>query len=168
MSNTGVHENMRQDQPIFSGIPMELEEMKDRLDLVNTLPKNAQIVTLEHARASLDEAQRILSVLQSMSDEAHDLTDELELVLETLPMNHPHVAEVAEQLAQLVHQWQSSVSRLEGLGARIVSIDPGRIDWYGVVDHHVALFSWHTGEEDIEWYYHVDEGFSCRKPLIEA
>jgi hypothetical protein len=103
-----------------------------------------------------------------MSDEAHDLTNELELLLDQYPMTHPHVMEVAEHLGQLVAQWQGNVARLESVGARIVSMDPGRLEWYGVVDRRMALFSWAVGEVDIEWYYRMEEGFPSRKPLIEA
>ena len=107
-------------------------------------------------------------VRQAMSDEAHDLTDELELLLDRYKMTHPHVLEVAEHLGQLVSQWQGNVARLDSIGARIVSMDPGRLEWYGVVDHQMALFSWAVGESDIEWYYRMEEGFPARKPLIEA
>jgi len=147
---------------------MALEELSLEADLPYPLPDGARVVTIEEARASLPEAQNVLMVLQAMSDEAHDLTNELELLLEGYSMTHPHVLEVAEHLGTLVNQWQASVARLESIGARIVSMDPGRLEWYGVVDHRMALFSWAVGEADIEWYYRMEEGFPSRKPLIEA
>ena len=156
------------DQPSFSGLPMELDELSPDADLPYPLPEGAMVVTIEQARASLTEASNVLMVLQAMSDEAHDLTDELELLLDRYPMTHPHVMEVAEHLGQLVTQWQANVERLESVGARIVSMEPGRLEWYGVVDHRMALFSWAVGEIDIEWYYRMEEGFPSRKPLIEA
>ena len=156
------------DQPSFSGLPMEINELSTDEELPYPLPDGATVVTIEQARASLKEASSVLMVLQAMSDEAHDLTNELELLLDQYPMTHPHVMEVAEHLGQLVAQWQANVERLESVGARIVSMDPGRLEWYGVVDHRMALFSWAVGEEDIEWYYRMEEGFPSRKPLIEA
>ena len=156
------------DQPLYSGLPMELEELSPDADMPYPLPDGAVVVTIEQARSSLPEAQNVLVMLQAMSDEAHDLTDELELLLDRYPMTHPHVIEVAEHLGELVHQWQANVARLEAVGARIVSMDPGRLEWYGVVDHRMALFSWAVGEADIEWYYRMEEGFPSRKPLIEA
>jgi len=147
---------------------MELDELSPEAALPYPLPEGALVVTIEQARASLPEASNVLMVLQAMSDEAHDLTNELELLLDRYTMTHPHVVEVAEHLGQLVTQWQASVARLESIGARIVSMDPGRLEWYGVVDHRVALFSWAVGEADIEWYYRMEEGFPSRKPLIEA
>ena len=147
---------------------MELDELSPEAALPYPLPEGAIVVTIEQARASLPEASNVLMVLQAMSDEAHDLTNELELLLDRYTMTHPHVMEVAEHLGQLVTQWQASVARLESIGARIVSMDPGRLEWYGVVDHRMALFSWAVGEADIEWYYRMEEGFPSRKPLIEA
>ena len=147
---------------------MELDELSPEAALPYPLPEGALVVTIEQARASLPDASNVLMVLQAMSDEAHDLTNELELLLDRYSMTHPHVMEVAEHLGQLVTQWQASVARLESIGARIVSMDPGRLEWYGVVDHRMALFSWAVGEADIEWYYRMEEGFPSRKPLIEA
>ena len=156
------------DEPLYSGLPMELDELSPEAALPYPLPEGALVVTIEEARASLPEANNVLMVLQAMSEEAHDLTNELELLLDRFSMTHPHVMEVAEHLGQLVTQWQASVARLESIGARIVSMDPGRLEWYGVVDHRMALFSWAVGETDIEWYYRMEEGFPSRKPLIEA
>ena len=148
------------DEPLYSGLPMELDELSPEAALPYPLPEGALVVTIEQARASLPEASNVLMVLQAMSDEAHDLTNELELLLDRYTMTHPHVMEVAEHLGQLVTQWQASVARLESIGARIVSMDPGRLEWYGVVDHRMALFSWAVGEADIEWYYRMEEGLS--------
>ncbi|MDA0925063.1 MAG: DUF2203 family protein [archaeon] len=156
------------DQPSYSGLPMELDELSPDEPIPYPLPDGAVVVTIESARASLSEASSVLMVLQAMSDEAHDVTDELEMLLDRFPMTHPHVMEVAEHLGQLVAQWQANVARLESVGARIVSMEPGRLEWYGVVDRRMALFSWAVGEEDIEWYYRMEEGFPSRKPLIEA
>ena len=157
-----------EDEPFYSGLPMPLEDLSPEATLPDPLPEGARVVTIEEARASLPEAQNVLMVLQAMSDEAHDLTNELELLLDRYTMTHPHVLEGAEHLGGLVTQWQGNGARLEGIGARIVSMDPGRLEWYGVVDHRMALFSWAVGEADIEWYYRMEEGFPSRKPLIEA
>ena len=47
-------------------------------------------------------------------------------------------------------------------------LDPGRLEWYGVVDEQLVLYSWAQGEEDIEWYHETNSSFFSRKPLIEA
>ena len=55
---------------------MALEELSPEADLPYPLPDGAR-VRPSRKRASLPEAQNVLMVLQAMSDEAHDLTNEL-------------------------------------------------------------------------------------------
>ena len=56
------------------------------------------------------------------------------------------------------------VSDMESLGTHVVSLDPGRLQWFGVVDARVVAFGWQEGEEDIEWYHDVSEGFRRANP----
>ena len=55
---------------------MELDALSPEAILPYPLPEGAMVVTIEEARSSLVEASNVLMVLQAMSDEAHDLTDE--------------------------------------------------------------------------------------------
>ena len=149
----------------FSGRPMEITALLDTDPMLAHLPSDAIILAIEGARESLPLASKLLIDLQVM----HMMLIKLKkvLLLETLNPNHEHV-EVAEQLAQLVTHWQSVTSRVEATGTRIACLEPGRLEWYGVVDQHLALYSWRFGEEDIEWYHPIDASFLARKPLIEA
>ena len=83
------------DEPQYSGLPMELNELSAEEILPYPLPDGAVVVTIEQARATLPEARNVLMVLQAMSDEAHDLTNELELLLDRYAMTHPHVLELS-------------------------------------------------------------------------
>ena len=154
-------------EPLFSGQPMMLEDLHhdehERLDI-----ENLSILSIEQVRDSLAYVERLLSTLQAIVDEAHDMTEEIEILLETFPPEHPQVVEMSELLGGLVAHWQQTVAKIEKQGARVAGLDPGRIEWFGVIDNQLMLYSWTCGESDIEWYYGVDEGFSSRKPLIEA
>ena len=152
----------------FSGRPMEITSLSDTDPMLAHLPSDAIILAIEGARESLPLASKLLIDLQVMNDEAHDLCEELEVLLETLNPNHEHVSEIAEYLAKLVSQWQQTADNLESTGTRVACLEPGRLEWYGVVDGNLSLFSLTMGEEDIEWYHAVDAGFNARKPLIEA
>ena len=110
----------------------------------------------------------LLIQLQSISDSAADLTDELDIILESYDSNHNHVTELADYLASMIHEWHQAVDLLEKTGAKMACLDPGRLEWYGVVDEQLVLYSWTQGEEDIEWYHSIDSSFIARKPLIEA
>ena len=71
-------------EPLFSGQPMLLEDLNeddfDRLDL-----ENLSILSIEQVRESLPFVERQLATLQAIVDEAHDMTEEIEILLESLP-----------------------------------------------------------------------------------
>ena len=153
--------------PPLAGQPMSRGDLLDEMSLL-ALPEDGMIVTIDEARAELKVAQRHLYTLQALQDEAHDLTEELEILVDGLSPTDPHVVEVADQLGRLVHEWQHLTDQMSKLGARIAGFEPGLLEWYGVVDGHLVMYSWCQGEEDIEWWYPIDAGLSGRRPLVEA
>ena len=153
--------------PPLAGQPMSISELPDEMALLG-LPDGSKVVTIDEARNELPLARKLLQSLQALQDEAHDLTEELEILVEQLPPHHEHVAEVAEQLGNLVKEWQDIGDRLENLGARVAGFDPGHLEWHGVVDGYLVLYSWCEGEEDIEWWHPLDTGINGRRPLVEA
>ena len=68
------------DLPFFTGRPMDVCSLVDEEDALRELPKGAQIVSIEDARKNLPKVTRMLAELQAMSDVAHDLTEELEVL----------------------------------------------------------------------------------------
>jgi len=153
--------------PPLAGQPMSISELLDEMALL-ALPDGTRVVTIDEARNELPMAIRLLNNLQSLQDQAHDLTEELEILVEALPPHHEHVAEVADQLGNLVKEWQGLGDRLESTGANIAGFNPGHLEWHGVVDGHLVLYSWCEGEDDIEWWHPMDTGINGRRPLVEA
>tara|TARA_B100001758_G_C18318312_1_gene561791 strand:- start:375 stop:857 length:483 start_codon:yes stop_codon:yes gene_type:complete len=153
--------------PPLAGQPMSISELLDEMALL-ALPDGTRVVTIDEARNELPMAIRLLNNLQSLQDQAHDLTEELEILVEALPPHHEHVAEVADQLGNLVKEWQGIGDRLESTGANIAGFNPGHLEWHGVVDGHLVLYSWCEGEDDIEWWHPMDTGINGRRPLVEA
>ena len=153
--------------PPLAGQPMSISELLDEMALL-ALPDGTRVVTIDEARNELPMAIRLLNNLQSLQDQAHDLTEELEILVEALPPHHEHVAEVADQLGSLVKEWQEIGDVLEDMGVRIAGFDPGHLEWHGVVDGHLVHYSWCQGEEDIEWWHPLDTGINGRRPLVEA
>ena len=154
--------------PIYSGRPMEITDLLDFDQAIDDMPSGAKVVTIEEARMSLITARKLLIELQSISDNAADLTEELDIILESYDSSHDHVCELADYLASMIHSWHGVVDKLEKSGAKMACLDPGRLEWYGVVDGQLVLYSWAQGEEDIEWYHDINSSFLSRKPLIEA
>ncbi|MFL2961755.1 MAG: DUF2203 domain-containing protein [Candidatus Poseidoniaceae archaeon] len=153
--------------PPLAGQPMSLTELLDEMALL-AIPDGSKVVTIEEARKELPMAKKLLYSLQALQDQAHDLTEELEVLVEELPPHDEHVAEVADQLGGLVKEWQEVGDSLELLGARVAGFEPGHLEWHGVVDGYLVLYSWSEGEEDIEWWHPLDTGINGRRPLVEA
>jgi len=154
--------------PIYSGRPMGITDLLDFEQSINDLPSGGKVVTIEEARVSLITARKLLIELQSISDNAADLTEELDIILENYDSSHEHVSELADYLASMIQSWHEVVDKLQITGAKMACLDPGRLEWYGVVDGQLVLYSWGQGEEDIEWYHEINSSFLSRKPLIEA
>ena len=153
--------------PPLAGQPMNLSELLDEMALL-AIPDGSKVVTIEEARMELPQAKKLLITLQSLQDEAHNLTEELEVLVEDLSPHHEHVVEIADQLGGLVKEWQAIGDSLEDMGARIAGFDPGHLEWHGVVDGYLVLYSWCQGEDDIEWWHPLDTGINGRRPLVEA
>ena len=154
--------------PIYSGRPMEIADLLNFEQAIDEIPNGAKVVTIEEARDSLPAAKKLLIKLQSISDNAADLTEELDIILESYDSNHDHVTELADYLATMIHSWHQVIDEMEKTGTKMACLDPGRLEWYGVVDEKLVLYSWAQGEEDIEWYHEINSSFFSRKPLIEA
>jgi hypothetical protein len=146
---------------------MNLSELLDEMALL-AIPDGSKVVTIEEARIELPQAKKLLIALQSLQDEAHNLTEELEVLVEDLSPHHEHVVEVADQLGGLVKEWQAIGDSLEDMGARIAGFDPGHLEWHGVVDGYLVLYSWCQGDDDIVWWHPLDTGINGRRPLVEA
>ena len=154
--------------PIYSGRPMEIADLLNFEQAIDEIPNGAKVVTIEEARDSLPVAKKLLVKLQSISDNAADLTEELDIILESYDSNHDHVTELADYLAMMIHSWHQVIDEMEKTSTKMACLDPGRLEWYGVVDEQLVLYSWSQGEEDIEWYHEINSSFFSRKPLIEA
>ena len=61
--------------PIYSGRPMEITDLLDFEQAIDEVPSGAKVVTIEEARLSLISARKLLIELQSISDNAADLTE---------------------------------------------------------------------------------------------
>ena len=155
------------DPPPLAGQPMAITELLDEMALL-ALPAGSRVVTIDEARENLPRASKILIAMQSLQDLAHDLTEELEVLVEQLPPHDEHVVEVADQLGSLVKEWQFLGDALEDTGARVAGFDPGHLEWHGVVDGYLVLYSWSQDEDDIEWWHPLDTGINGRRPLVEA
>ena len=116
----------------LAGQPMGADELIDEMALL-ALPDECVVVTIEEARKSLPEVKKILSCLQSIQDLANDLTTELEYLVGVLPPFDEHVTEYADQLGNLVTEWQETSEKVVSTGAVIAGYDQGISNGMGLL-----------------------------------
>lgn len=76
------------------------------------------------------------------------------------------MAEEAE-IEFLIMQAQLQVRRLEELGGQLKGLQPGLVDFPGLVDGEPVLLCWRQGETRVRYYHGEDEGFAGRRLLPE-
>jgi hypothetical protein len=57
------------------------------------------------------------------------------------------------------------VEELQALGVLVKDLDRGLVDFPALRDDEEVLLCWQVGEDEIEYWHGVDEGFAGRKPI---
>ena len=59
------------------------------------------------------------------------------------------------------------VSELIEAGVLIKDVDRGLIDWYAKKGKRDIFLCWKIGDEKIQYWHEVEDGFSGRKPISQ-
>jgi hypothetical protein len=77
------------------------------------------------------------------------------------------VQELQEQAAEVGAEIAVLVGELEAAGVQVKDLDQGLIDFpaHHPESHETVLLCWQLGEDGVQWWHGVEEGFVGRKPL---
>jgi hypothetical protein len=77
------------------------------------------------------------------------------------------VREVQEQAAEIGTEIAVLVGELEAAGVQVKDLDQGLIDFPArhPESQETVLLCWHLGEDGVQYWHGVEEGFAGRKPL---
>lgn len=78
------------------------------------------------------------------------------------PSDLREIAEVIQAEADAIAECAEVIN---AAGAQIKSLEEGLLDFPARRGDEVVLLCWKLGEEAIEYWHGVDEGFAGRKPL---
>jgi hypothetical protein len=67
----------------------------------------------------------------------------------------------------IVDQMQASVARLDSWSITLRDIGTGLIDFPALASGRQIWLCWRLGEDDIDWWHSVDEGFAGRRRLAD-
>jgi len=67
----------------------------------------------------------------------------------------------------VIDQMQAGVARIDELGITLREIETGLIDFPALASGRQIWLCWRLGEEDVEWWHELAEGFTGRRALAD-
>ena len=79
--------------------------------------------------------------------------------------DHAELQHHVHEMASLQHEFERATQRIAGLGGEVKGLEPGLVDFYGVRSGRLVFWCWTRGEERVDHWHHVDEGFAGRQQV---
>jgi hypothetical protein len=83
---------------------------------------------------------------------------------ETNPDHREHI-HYLEEIEQAKKDYDAAVQRIAEHEGVVKSVEQGLVDFYGVIEGRLVFLCWKRGEKSVEYYHHLEEGFSGRQPI---
>jgi hypothetical protein len=75
------------------------------------------------------------------------------------------MAELEVEIETQASGLERCIAELVGLGVQVKDVDKGLVDFPAVHEGGEILLCWHVGEESVEYWHSLEEGFAGRKPI---
>jgi len=141
---------------------------------------NEQAFMAKQKTFTLEEAHTLLPVLRSLLKRALDgkqLVEQVEKELQDLKhrillsggllVDVPAVALRRAERDKAFQNIKDTLAEIDAIGVQVKDLDIGLLDFPCVVGDEVVLLCWKYGEEKIEFWHGMEEGFQGRKPIDE-
>lgn len=128
----------------------------------------------------MDEADALLPVLESLIKKAiegkkrvQEFEEEFQGVAHRIFLNGGTLVDVAavqgrkQQRDRELQQVKDAVSEIDSIGVQVKDLDIGLLDFPCEVDGEIVLLCWKLGEQRIDFWHGVEEGYRGRKPIDE-
>jgi hypothetical protein len=129
---------------------------------------------------TVEQAQALLPVLQSLLKNAMNgkkFVEQFEKELQDLRHRillsgglSVDVAALAARRAErdkAMQEIKDALAEMRAIGVQAKDLDIGLLDFPCVVEGEIVLLCWRLGEEKIEFWHGLEEGFKGRKPIDE-
>jgi hypothetical protein len=129
---------------------------------------------------TLDEAQDLLSVLESLLRKALDgkkLIESVDAEMQAvahrvflnggMSLNIVHLARRKAEREKTFQRVKDAMDEIDAMGVQVKDLDIGLLDFPCEVDGQIVLLCWKLGEKTITHWHGVQEGFAGRK-LVDS
>ena len=142
--------------------------------MMDALPdKPPKTFTVSEAHALLPTVRPLVEQLQGLQRSIVQTNKQLdELVAKLAAGNGYPIQSIKEQIReltkhqlQLIEAFQSVFKQLEELGCMLKDLNLGLVDFYTLRDGAIAFLCWKVGEERIQFWHTLEDGYADRQPL---
>ena len=137
----------------MDGRVFTLEEVND------LVPRLSDMVRRQLARRS-----EIEGLLMKLGRELGDVPERI--VLD--PADPTDVRDLKRDLVRRIEEYRAGWREVEDLGAVLKDARTGLVDFYGTVEGRLVWLCWKYGEDEVNHYHALEEGFSGRKPIAQS
>jgi hypothetical protein len=129
---------------------------------------------------SLDEAQRLLPLLESLlrrAIEAKRKTETLDAEMQALSqsiffsggmlIDTARIAAKREAMEAAIQRAKDSLEEIRAIGVQVKDLDTGLLDFPFQDGVQIVLLCWKLGESKIAHWHTIESGFQGRRPLDE-
>jgi hypothetical protein len=129
---------------------------------------------------TLDEAQNLLPILSALLKRSMDGKIVIEAVEKELQdLKHrillsgglfvdvPAVMRRRAEYDKALQDIKDTLAEIDAIGVQVKDLDIGLLDFPCAVGDEIVLLCWKYGEEKIEFWHGMEEGFRGRKPIDE-
>lgn len=129
---------------------------------------------------TLDEAHNLLPILSALLKRSMDgklVIEEVEKELQDLKhriflsgglmVDAPAVARRRAEHDKALQDIKDTLAEIDAIGVQVKDLDIGLLDFPCAVGDEIVLLCWKYGEEKIEFWHGMEEGFRGRKPIDE-
>jgi hypothetical protein len=127
---------------------------------------------------TLDEAQALLPVLEALLNRAIEgkkAAESIEGRMQDLArkiflsggllVDIPRVRRQRAALESHLQAAKDSVAEIDAIGVQVKDLDTGLLDFPCEIDGEIVLLCWKLGENRIDYWHTVEDGFRGRQPI---
>lgn len=124
------------------------------------------LVLLPVLKSLLKKAMDGKQTIQQIEKEFQDLGHRI-LLSGGLLVNLQAVGRRRAERDKALRDVKDAVAEIDAIGVQVKDLDIGLLDFPCVVEDEIVLLCWKYGEDTIEYWHGVEEGFRGRKPIDE-
>ena len=128
---------------------------------------------------TVDEANRMLPLVARIAEDIVGTYGEVNLALKAYDEEKARAtttsprdvnADVAlrrrdAEVSDVLERFQGLIQEIEALGGTVKDYEQGFIDFYGELDGEIVYFCWTRGEQRIDHWHRLEEGYAKRRDI---